>query len=574
MRPLSRSNGKRSRTTTIVFIALLSDGARTLGCGAAGSSLSPPPPPPPAIEVIVKPTNGSVVLGGQATFVATVTNTTDTAVSWSVNGVPGGNATLGTITPAGVYTAPADMPSPETVQVTATSHADSTKSATGTLAITSDITLSLTPNPASVELGATQAFQAAVTSSGHPDSTIRWSLSGPACAGGCGTVDASWNYTTPRTLPSSASTTLTAQSVADPSKQISAAVAITSGFSLQLSAPSSAPAGGTATIVATLTPIPGSNPSAALAWTLSGPGCNGSSCGTLSVVTTQSAGGGPVADSATYTAPSTPPSPNTVTVTVTPQADPSKKTQATLAIGAGVNVNVSPATATLAANHRVTLNAQVNGTSNTGVIWSLNGIAGGNTAFGEICAVGSIPCQMVTNTTAPQVEYLAPGTIPSPNPVSATAVSAADSTKSASAQITVLNHVLVSVQPGSITLSPLAVQGFTASVLGTGNQNVVWQVQGVACSTAGICGTINASGTYTAPSAAPTPDAIQVVAISSDDTSQSGIANVTISPGANILTLHPSSVYAGAAQGFTLRVDGSGFAASSPGPASAVLIRG
>jgi len=245
-----------------------------------------------------------------------------------------------------------------------------------------------------------------------------------------------------------------------------------------------------------------------------------------------------------------------------------------LAIGAGVNVNVSPSTATLAANHRVTLNAQVNGTSNTGVIWSVNGIAGGNTAFGEICAVGSIPCQMVTNTTAPQVEYLAPGTIPSPNPVSATAVSAADSTKSASAQITVLNHVLVSVQPGSITLSPLAVQGFTASVLGTGNQNVVWQVQGVACSTAGICGTINASGTYTAPSAAPTPDAIQVVAISSDDTSQSGIANVTISPGANILTLHPSSVYAGAAQGFTLRVDGSGFAASSPGPASAVLIRG
>ncbi len=148
MRSLSRSNGKRSRTTTIVFIALLSEGAWTLGCGAAGSSLSPPPPPPPAIEVIVKPTNGSVVLGGQATFVATVTNTTDTAVSWSVNGVPGGNATLGTITPAGVYTAPADMPSPETVQVTATSHADSTKSATGTLAITSDITLSLTPNPA------------------------------------------------------------------------------------------------------------------------------------------------------------------------------------------------------------------------------------------------------------------------------------------------------------------------------------------------------------------------------------------------------------------------------------------
>jgi len=235
---------------------------------------------------------------------------------------------------------------------------------------------------------------------------------------------------------------------------------------------------------------------------------------------------------------------------------------------------MSPATATLAANHRVTLNAQVNGTSNTGVIWSVNGIAGGNTAFGQICAVGSNPCQTVTNTTAPQVEYLAPGAIPSPNPVSVAAVSTADSTKSASAQVTVLNHVLVSVQPGSVTLSPLAVQGFTASVLGTGNQNVIWQVQGAACSIAGICGTINANGTYTAPSAAPSPDVIQVVAISSDDTSQSGIANVTISTDANILTLHPSSVYAGAAQGFTLRVDGSGFAASSPGPSSTMLIGG
>ncbi len=52
------------------------------------------------------------------------------------------------------------------------------------------------------------------------------------------------------------------------------------------------------------------------------------------------------------------------------------------------------------------------------------------------------------------------------------------------------------------------------------------------------------------------------------------MANVTISTGANILTLHPASVYAGAANGFTLRVDGSGFVATSPGPGSALLIAG
>ncbi len=571
MRSLSHSKGKSSRTTTIVVVAFLAEGAWNFGCGSASA---PPPPPPLAIEVTVTPANGSVVLGNQATFTATVTNTTDTAVSWSVNGVPGGNTTLGTISSAGVYTAPTDLPSPATVQITATSHADATKSATANVAVTSDITLNLTPNPASVELGATQAFQATVTSSGHPDIAIRWSLSGPACTSGCGAVDASGKYTAPQTLPAPASATLTAQSVADPSKQISAAVAITSNFSLQLSAPASVPAAGTATIVATMTPVPGSNPSTSVSWALSGPGCSGSSCGTLTVITTQSAGGSSFSNSAMYTAPATAPSPNSVTVTVTPQADASKKAQATLSILTGASVSISPSTATLAANHRVTLSAQVSGTSNTGVFWSVNGIAGGNPTFGQICTVASNPCQTVTSATTPQVDYVAPGAILSPNPVSATAVSAADSTKSASAQITVINHVLVSVQPGSVTLAPLAVQGFTASVLGTSNQNVIWQVQGAACSTAGICGTINPSGTYTAPGAAPAPDAIQVVAVSSDDTSQSGIANVTISTGANILALHPSSVYAGATQGFTLRVDGTGFAASVPGLGSAMLIGG
>jgi len=514
------------------------------------------------------------VLGNQVTFTATVTNTTDTTVSWSVNSIAGGNSTVGTISSAGVYNAPANLPSPATVQVTATSHANPTKSNTADITVTSDITLSLTPNPASVDLGATQRFQAAFTSAGHPDTTVRWSLSGAACPSSCGTVDASGGFTAPGILPSPASVTLTAQSVADPSKQISAAVTITSNFALQLSAPSSVSAGASATIVATLTPLPNSNPSTAVAWMLSGAGCSGSSCGVLSVTTTQSTGGNSIADSATYTAPGTAPSPNTVTVTVTPQADPSKKAQATIAIQPGVSVSVSPATDTLAANHRTTLTVQVNGASNTTVNWNVNGIPGGNAVLGQVCVAGSNPCQAVTSSTASAVDYLAPGSIPSPNPVSATAVSVSDPTKSASSQITLINHVLVSVQPANVTLAPLAVQGFQASVLGSNNQNITWQVQGGACAAIGACGSINASGIFTAPASKPSPNAIQVVAISSDDPTQSGTASVTIAGGPNVLALHPSSVYAGAAQGFTLRVDGSGFAASSPGPGSTLLIAG
>lgn len=63
-----------------------------------------------------------------------------------------------------------------------------------------------------------------------------------------------------------------------------------------------------------------------------GPGCSGTSCGTLTVVTTQSVGGGSISNFATYTAPN----PNTVTVTVTPQADPTKTAQATIAIQPGI----------------------------------------------------------------------------------------------------------------------------------------------------------------------------------------------------------------------------------------------
>ena len=45
-------------------------------------------------------------------FTATVTGTTNTAVTWSVNGVAGGNSTVGTISTSGAYTAPATAPEP------------------------------------------------------------------------------------------------------------------------------------------------------------------------------------------------------------------------------------------------------------------------------------------------------------------------------------------------------------------------------------------------------------------------------------------------------------------------------
>jgi hypothetical protein len=575
-----RTRNKRAATeanpgrATLIFV--LAAVGFTQGCvgGGTGSAAPPLTPPPPPISVNVTPSSASVVLGNTQTFTATVTNGGNTSVTWSVNGVPQGSSETGTITATGIYTAPADLPLPSVVQVSATSNADVTRSASATVTIGSDIVVSVSPNPGSVELGAIQSFHGKIASSGNPDTAVRWSLTGAACPTSCGAVDANGNYTAPQILPAPAIATVIAQSVADPAKQASAEVSITSNFLLQLSAPASVPVSGIATIAATITPVPGSNPSTALSWSVSGPGCTGVGCGVLSVVTTQSSGGNPPASSATYTAPAVVPSPNTVTVTVMPLADPSKKAQAILAVQSGVGMSVSPGSATVAASHRVTLTAAVSGSTNTGVTWIVSGVGGGNSTVGQICASGVSPCQPVTGTNSLQVDYLAPGAIPSVNPVTIQAASVADTNKNATAVITVINHVVVSILPGTTTLPPLGVQSFSASVLGTTNQSVTWQLLGVACGAAGACGSIDASGIYTAPAATPSPNTLQVVAVSADDTSQSGSAEVTITEGAQVFALHPASVYAGAANGFTLRADGSGFIATSPGPGSALVIAG
>jgi hypothetical protein len=122
-----------------------------------------------------------VLLGETLNFSAAVSNSSNTSVTWSVNGVTGDNAQGGTISADGVYTAPIDLPTGGTVQVTATSQADASKSASASVAVTGDISVSATPNVASVALGAQRPFQATNQSQGKPDTTIRWSLSGLAC---------------------------------------------------------------------------------------------------------------------------------------------------------------------------------------------------------------------------------------------------------------------------------------------------------------------------------------------------------------------------------------------------------
>lgn len=74
------------------------------------------------ITLTLTPSTATVSVSQSTAFQATVTGSTNTAVTWEVNSVVGGNSTVGTIT-GGVYTAPAAVPTPASVTVTAVAQA-------------------------------------------------------------------------------------------------------------------------------------------------------------------------------------------------------------------------------------------------------------------------------------------------------------------------------------------------------------------------------------------------------------------------------------------------------------------
>jgi len=83
------------------------------------------------VQVVVAPTTVTLTTGTTQQFSATVSNTSNTSVTWQVNGVNGGAAATGTISTTGLYTAPASVTtSPTTFNIRAVSAQD--PSATGT----------------------------------------------------------------------------------------------------------------------------------------------------------------------------------------------------------------------------------------------------------------------------------------------------------------------------------------------------------------------------------------------------------------------------------------------------------
>ena len=174
-----------------LFLAVLVLTSGTTSCGGyISSSYSGPPP----VTVNVTPSSAQPFTGAQVHFTASVQNAMGYALNWQVNGQAGGDiATVGMITSDGVYTAPATVPNPATVTVTAVLQSDPTKSGSASVTIMApSIPGPLTVVPALSSLTTSQTLQLMVTNPGVTNDLVDWSADG-------GTITAAGLFTPPST---------------------------------------------------------------------------------------------------------------------------------------------------------------------------------------------------------------------------------------------------------------------------------------------------------------------------------------------------------------------------------------
>src|SRR6266566_4001690 len=182
----------------------------------------------------LSPTTATVPIGGSQQFTSSVLYafSTGKTLIWAVNGIQGGNSTVGTIDSIGLYTAPSKINPPSSVQVIATSVSDPTVSDTSTLTLSSSITFSpiaFSP-PAPLLIENADTLSASLT--GDPyNQSVTWSIGGCSAAtpatSVCGSISASTGlFTPPSIVPyasqsnpvAPATVTFTATSVTDSTK--------------------------------------------------------------------------------------------------------------------------------------------------------------------------------------------------------------------------------------------------------------------------------------------------------------------------------------------------------------------
>jgi len=271
------------------------------------------------------------------------------------------------------------------------------------------MTVAVTPANPTMYVGRTQQFAATVTNSAN--TSVKWSVDGVEGGSAArGFIDASGLYVAPSALPSPASVVIMATTVAAPSKSASSTVTVTPLPNITSLSPSPVT---TASFTLTATGV-GFRPGAVLSF-------KGTNLATtwLSATQVRATGTASASESSVPVVVRNPDgvASNTAYVNVNLPVPPPPPP-------AVVKVVVSPATASVGANQTRQFTATVTGTTNTAVVWRVNGLTGGNLTNGTISSTGL---------------YRAPKIVRAANRVvTVTATSVADGTKVGAATVTIV----------------------------------------------------------------------------------------------------------------------------------------
>ena len=203
-----------------------------------------------------------------------------------------------------------------------------------------------------------------------------------------------------------------------------------------------------------------------------------------------------------------------------------------------VTVSLDMSSLTLQTGTTHQFQATVKGSTNTAVAWSVDSVTSGNSTVGTIDAKGL---------------YTAPS---QPGSHTITATSQADTSKNASAKVTVQQPPpppppSVSITPGSSTLGVGTTQQFTATVENVTNPILAWSVDGVGGGNS-TAGTISDQGLYTAPAQIGT-HTVGVTVNSNAATASAPITvfTLSVSPASIVLTPGATQQYSADVQGLS-----------------------
>jgi RHS repeat-associated protein len=252
------------------------------------------------VEVSVSPATSTLYAGQTQQFTATVTNNSNTAVTWSLS-----PSSVGSINASGLYTAPVTISTQQTLTITATSQASSSATATATITLYPPIAVSSSPTAVSLYAGQTQQFSATVANTSNTG--VTWSIS----PSGVGSINSSGLYTAPTTVSTQQTVTVTATSQASSSATSTATVTLYPPIAVTVAPTTATITGGqTEQFAATVT----NASNTAVTWSIS------------------PSGTGTISSSGLYTAPSTISSQQTVIITATSQANSAISGSATVTL--------------------------------------------------------------------------------------------------------------------------------------------------------------------------------------------------------------------------------------------------